>query len=139
LKFSDFIAAIAFFVLITVLLCLPGSALPKLSFLVTIHADKWVHVILFGTLCLLFCRPFRKTNYTDGKRRIAFLLIMMAAISYGVIMEFVQDRWVPNRSFETGDIMADAGGSLLGWLLSNRRWAGGKKIGPDRNRDRNQN
>jgi VanZ family protein len=124
-------------------LCLPGSTFRSYPWLATIHADKWVHIILFGILCLLFCQAFRKTNYTDGKRKKWFLLIMLAGIVYGTIMEFVQNRWVPNRSFETGDIVADSRGKPAGLfgMLSNRRWAGvrGKKIGPDRNRDRNQN
>lgn len=98
-----------------------------------------MHIVMFGTLVLLFCRPFRLSGFRPGKLIRVFLLVMGAAVCYGVMMEFVQDRWIPNRSFETGDIMADAGGSLLGWFISLKRWGRGKKIGPDRNRDRNQN
>ena len=56
------------------------------------------------------------------------------------MMEFVQKYWIPNRSFELGDIVADSAGCLLalGITLKNLQ-TGGKKIGPDGNRDRNQN
>ncbi|MDB5210059.1 MAG: VanZ family protein, partial [Sediminibacterium sp.] len=60
---------------------------------------------------------------------------------YGTIMEFVQKYWIPNRSFEIADILADSTGSLLAYLASRWKFLGRvkKKIGPDGNRDRNQN
>lgn len=65
--------------------------------------------------------------------------IAAVCISYGILMELVQKYWIPNRSFELQDILADTAGCMLGWLICRKIWDRGKKIGPDRNRDRNQN
>jgi VanZ family protein len=137
LKLTSFLLGIAWLALVTVLLCLPGSTIPNSPFLEMIHADKWVHIFLFGILFLAFAWPLR---LQDRPRKDKWLiLIAIAGISYGAIMEFVQGRWVPNRSFELADIVADSTGCALGWLVARKVWGGGQKIGPDRNRDRNQN
>jgi VanZ family protein len=33
-------------------------------------------------------------------------------------MEFVQENFIPNRSFDVGDIIADLAGSLIGYLIT---------------------
>ncbi len=52
-------------------------------------------------------------------------------------MEFVQKYFIPNRSFDVGDIIADGIGCAIGFVLSARPLY--KKIDPCRNRGRNQN
>jgi len=42
----------------------------------------------------------------------------MIWLSYGVMMEFVQLYFVKNRSFDTGDIIADAVGCVIGLIYS---------------------
>ena len=37
-------------------------------------------------------------------------------------MEYVQKYYVPNRSFDAGDIIADAVGSVLGTVYSIRKY-----------------
>ena len=113
MRFQQFIPAIFWFIISLVLLCLPGSNIPKYPFLAVIHADKWVHICMFFLLCFLFCYPFTKSEYPLAKRQNCFLLIALAGIAYGTIMEFVQKYWIPGRSFELLDIAADSAGSLL--------------------------
>jgi VanZ family protein len=137
LKFKSFIPGIAWLLLVTGLLCLPGSTIPKNSFLALLHADKWVHIVLFGMLFLLFAYPLRWSAH-EKKDRWMFLIALLG-ILFGVAMEFVQKYWVINRSFELRDIVADSAGCVLGWICAGKIWRLDKKIGPDRNRDRNQN
>ncbi len=55
-------------------------------------------------------------------------------------MEWVQKNWIPGRSFEVKDMCMDAVGCFTGYGLSRYAFAKSiKKIGPDRNRDLNQN
>jgi len=122
LRSSRFIPALAWLLLSLVLLCLPGSTLPQNAFFTKVHADKWIHIFLFGTLCLLWCRCFRENNGTVSARRGRFLWVTLLVIVYGAAMEFVQEYWIPNRSFELADIGADAVGAVLGFLISWRRW-----------------
>ncbi len=116
-----FTPAIAWFIFTVVLLCLPGSTIPKYPWLAVIHADKFVHITLFFILCFLFARPLR-SGYSIDQRKKWFLVILFGAIAYGTIMEFVQKYWIPNRSFELLDIAADSTGSLLAYLYSIKKW-----------------
>ncbi len=121
MSFKRFIPAIAWFIFTVVLLCLPGSTLPKYPWLAVIHADKFVHITLFFILYFLFAWPLRY-GYTIDQRKKWFLLILFSAIAYGTIMEFVQKYLIPNRSFELLDIAADSTGSLLAYLYSFKKW-----------------
>ena len=123
--FKQFIPAIAWFVLSLVLLCLPGSTIPKYPWLALIHADKWVHITLFFILCFLFSFPIKRSSLTKNEKLKWFVLITLAGIAYGTLMEFVQDRWIPNRSFEVLDIVADGTGSTLALVYSWRKFLRG--------------
>lgn len=43
----------------------------------------------------------------------------MAVLSsgYGVVMEFVQRNYIPNRSFDAWDIVADTAGSFIAFFI----------------------
>ena len=114
----SFFPAALWFIISTVLLTLPGSALPKEDWLSKIWIDKWVHIGLFSIMVFLCCWASHKKEKTKTK----FLWWAIAAIAYGVAMEFVQKYFIPNRSFDIGDIMADTVGSLLGLMYSTRRY-----------------
>jgi hypothetical protein len=122
LRFQSFIPAILWFICSLILLCLPGSSIPKYPWLAMIHADKWIHISLFFILCCLFSYPFRKSDTSLVKRKNWFFLILVGGILYGTIMEFVQERWIPNRSFELLDIAADSVGCLLAFLYVNKKF-----------------
>ncbi|HMU45552.1 MAG TPA: VanZ family protein [Chitinophagaceae bacterium] len=108
------IPAIAWLLLSFYLLTLPGTQLPQEDWLDKIWIDKWVHIAMFGLLVWLWCRVFVK------KSKRFFLAICIACILYGIAMEFVQKYLVINRSFDIGDIVADAVGSSLGLYMSLR-------------------
>lgn len=65
--------------------------------------DKLVHILLFGVLCFLFCKSASQKY---------FLLITVSISLYGLMMEFVQKNYIPNRSFDIWDVVADTAGSL---------------------------
>lgn len=131
----------AWFLFVLILLCLPGSTIPKYPWLSVIYADKWIHIILFYILCVLFSWPFRNAIMVGSGRQIWFLCIAAGGVSFGTLMEFVQENWVTNRSFEISDILADSIGCVLAYVYARHNYSGElpKKIGPDGNRDRNQN
>ena len=105
--------AISYLLLISVLFCLPGSAFPKTNWLSDIYFDKWVHIGFFAFLIIVWNWA---ANSTD---RNWTLVILFAAIAYGLLVEFVQDTFIPNRGFDVGDWIADIAGSLLGlWTWS---------------------
>jgi VanZ family protein len=98
-----FFCAICWFIITTVLLCIPGNNLPKIGWLHILQFDKFVHIFIFGILSFLFCKAANKKW---------FLLIALFCSIYGMAMEFVQENWIPNRSFDVWDIVADSIGSF---------------------------
>lgn len=80
---------------------------------------------MFSGLVFLFARPFQYSGWPDRKKHRLFGRILIAGIAYGILMEFVQKYWIPNRSFELADIIADSGGCLLGYVVSRRLFSAG--------------
>src|SRR5690242_11649389 len=91
-----------------VLLCLPGSAIPSEGVFSTPGIDKVVHVILFGGIVLYwgFNLYFRRSD--SRKWRTIILLLTFLTIALGIGLEFLQLYYIPNRSFDGLDIVADS-------------------------------
>ena len=110
---------LAYLVICTVLLTLPGSAIPKDNWFDRMWMDKWVHLGMFFLLTILWCYAFKRRGKANLK---VFTWILGLAILYGVLMEFVQHYWIPHRSYDPGDMIADAAGALLGFWVSSKRY-----------------
>lgn len=116
----SFIYPVCWLIICTVLLVLPGRAFPKENWLEKIWFDKWVHIGLFAIMVVLWCWAFQPLQPDKEKRLVPFLFFALWWLAYGTGMEFVQKYFVANRSFDTGDIIADGVGCLAGFLYS--RW-----------------
>lgn len=104
------IAALAWSILIFILLIIPGQEFPRTPRVP--FFDKIVHFFLFGVQVFLWC------SYNNKKfTRKLFPIIFLLSSLYGIGMEYVQKYWVVNRSFEIEDIVADIAGSFAGWLV----------------------
>jgi VanZ family protein len=90
---------------VVVMSLLPRSEVPELNL-----SDKFEHfaaytgVALLGGLCV-------------RSRLWKFALIPVAAIALGVVLEFLQ-LYVPGRSLEAADALANAAGAASGAVLS---------------------
>jgi len=115
---------IVWFIITTVLLSLPGAAFPKGNWLDKTGFDKWVHIGLFALLVFLLCWGILRFTNDEKKLNRLFLFFSIDSLVYGVIMEFIQGNLIPNRSFDVGDIVADALGCLLGWFMIKRYRSG---------------
>ena len=76
---------------------------------------------MFAIMVFLWCWAFLRINLNKKKLIKAFILIAVLWLSYGIGMEFVQKYLVVNRSFDSGDIIADGVGCLAGLIYSNWR------------------
>jgi VanZ family protein len=118
--------AVTWLLTITTLLCIPGTKLPKITWQDKIWLDKWIHVFLFMTLVLLWNKVYTdKKNSQDNIRKI-FSQIMILGFLYGFAMELVQKYFIPFRSFDIGDILADGAGCFIGYLISIKRFVKAK-------------
>ncbi len=117
-------AAISWFIISVILLTLPGTAFPQEDWLDKIWFDKWVHIGMFGVMVILWCLAIRslKKNSDGVRLRRLFFIVALCALGYGILMEFLQAGFIPFRSFDIGDIVADAVGSAAGLIFSTMRY-----------------
>ena len=115
--------AVIWLLLVTTLLCIPGTKLPKITWQDKIWLDKWVHIFLFIVLVILWSKAYSHKKNTHSSSRRIFLQIMITGIVYGIAMEIVQKYFIPFRSFDLGDIIADAIGCVVGYFFAIKKFS----------------
>ncbi|MEI7588814.1 MAG: VanZ family protein [Chitinophagia bacterium] len=105
-------------ILVFVLLSMPGGNFHDPNSLIAMImslplADKVIHMALFGSLALSFFVHYEVSSkhFLKSIRAKAYTLIF--CILYGIGMEYYQKYYVPSRSFEVADMLADAIGAIL--------------------------
>jgi VanZ family protein len=106
-------------VMVTILLCLPGSAFPSEDWFNKYYVDKIVHAFLFGVLVAGYVLFIRHSNLSD-KKQLA-LWVTVCACLFGLLMEFVQKYYIPHRAFEMLDFAADSTGAVLAYFLLRKK------------------
>lgn len=115
--FKEFWPGIAWFFVICFLVFLPGKDVPEIDWLGKMQIDKLIHAGMFGSLIFLFCLPFFKVEISL-KRKINYLIrICLAAIVWGITIEFIQKYFIPGRSFELLDWAADSTGVIIAFFF----------------------
>jgi hypothetical protein len=117
-----YLPAITWLLISTILLTIPGSSFPKENWLEKLWVDKWVHLAMFSIMVFLWCWATMKIPQSTTQRKKTFIIIACFALVYGSAMEFVQHYLIPNRSFDAGDIIADAAGCGAGFIFSWTRY-----------------
>lgn len=96
-----------------VLFFLPGSDLPQHGWFDNIpQFDKLVHFGLFMILLSVWTSAF--TISIPEK----IWPVLGLALLYGLLVEIIQKLWVPGRSFDLFDVVADMMGSVTGVFLN---------------------
>jgi hypothetical protein len=98
-----------------ILLSIPGNLLEGTGMFHIPHLDKIAHIGLFGGLSFLWSLFL---HYRNGVGRNVFLLVAVAVSIYGVAIEFYQFYFIPKRSFDVYDIVADVCGALCGYFAT---------------------
>lgn len=98
-------AAIAWTLLIFILCFLPGKDIPNLHIPLI---DKWAHIILFGVFAYLW-------HLTTPTQNIVYKIsLFLISLFVGWLVEYVQGHYVPQRSQDNMDILADTIGGTIG-------------------------
>ena len=117
------VPAIVWLITCTILLTLPASAFPSDKWYTKIPMwDKWIHIGLFCILTFLFCWGIFKSGIPVFNLKKKFIQTAICCLLYGILMELIQRYFIPNRSFDPGDVIADGVGSLGGLFYSFRRF-----------------
>ena len=119
--FSHLFFPIAWTIAIQVLLCLPGSAIPSEGLFDIPHLDKIVHLFLFGGVTGLWCYYYYARGIRASKLKIIFFIIYLLIAINGILLEFVQRDYIPNRSFDQEDIIADILASSIAYGICSIR------------------
>jgi len=102
----------------TVLLTIPGDSLPSERWLNIPHLDKYIHIFLFAVMTVLMSRWLLKKGIPYHRDKLYIIICGSIALAYGIGMEYVQKYWVPLRSFDYTDIIADGVGAILGIVIT---------------------
>ena len=113
-----FIPGIIWFIISFILLTIPGKQIPTISWMDFYQSDKIVHIILFFTLCFLFSFAIKGSD----KKYSLIAYIAIAGLMYGIAMEFVQKYFIPFRSCDVDDMIADGIGCLIDYVWWRRRF-----------------
>jgi VanZ family protein len=94
--------------LIFILCFLPGKDLPEVNLP---FVDKWTHLILFAVFSFLW---LTSSNTVSIK---VFIIVFFASGYTGWIIEYIQGHFVPDRSQDNMDTLADIAGSVGGMIV----------------------
>jgi len=115
--FTKFIPGIIWFIVVLVLIILPGSDFPKVDdWYHRWFVDKWIHSGIFGLLAFLFMFPFAQAIKESSHALWIFENIAKLTILWGFITECVQ-LMVPGRSFDLMDGLADTAGAAIAYFI----------------------
>ena len=123
LTFARFVPGIAWFIIVLILICLPGKELPGKSWLDELYVDKWVHVIMFAGIFIGFAWPYRGLSISPSVKKSYYIRLMLATIIWGLATEFIQKFFISGRSFDLFDWLADSAGAVGAyWGIGHRKW-----------------
>ncbi|MFZ4057352.1 MAG: VanZ family protein [Ferruginibacter sp.] len=113
MKPIHFVPSIVWFLLILVLISIPGEELPESEFLFSINFDKLVHAGLFGMQVILLCYALNKSNASIAQKKQLYILVTFLSCLWGLGTECIQLYFVHNRTFSWMDFIADSVGALI--------------------------
>lgn len=119
--FNSFLPAIFWWLFVLVLICTPGKDLPRLgSWTEIISLDKIIHVLVFGAMALFFMMPFAQRISSAQAKKNLFLKLAIATALWGLTTEFIQRFWIPGRSFDLYDVVADSIGAFTAYFYAKK-------------------
>jgi len=115
-----FLPGIAWFLVVLVLICLPGEDVPEAPWMPIPDFDKLVHAGLFGGIVFWFCMPFKKAGMQRRDKLHLFFKLTIATILWGITTEFIQKFFIAGRQFDMLDWAADSLGAVIAFFVSKK-------------------
>jgi len=108
---KSFFLALIWVVLVTVLSLINGSSFSGFGPTIP-NADKLVHFLFYFVMQILLCFALCKSY-----NLIKYLYILLFTLSYGIIIELLQEKITTTRSGDFYDFLANALGAITAFLL----------------------
>lgn len=110
-------------VIIIVLCSIPGQEFPDASFIDIPHFDKIVHFGLYFILSVVAIKGIQQQNRFKLLKSHPYLSILIYAVFLGVNLELIQYYYIPFRSGDILDMLANFIGAISGVFLIKLRFA----------------
>ncbi|MFT3682011.1 MAG: VanZ family protein [Ferruginibacter sp.] len=122
-RFVSFLPGIAWFIIVMIVVFLPGDDVPDTGWLNISNFDKLIHAGLFGGIVFLFCFPFKKAPGGKREKRDLFVRITIATVIWGFTTELIQKYFIPGRQYDLADWLADSIGAFIAFFVSLKLFA----------------
>ncbi|MEQ1747116.1 MAG: VanZ family protein [Saprospiraceae bacterium] len=109
-----FLPALIWLIVIVFLSTKGGVSVPSFDLFQT---DKLAHAAAYALLTGLLLWGAARQPGSKGIRPMHALGAVLFASAFGALMEYVQFRFFPDRMFEYDDMLANAIGAVVGWVL----------------------
>lgn len=100
------------FITIAFLTPLKGTA----NFKFFIPPDKLIHLSFYTILAFIWNYYF-SISKNNIKINQLITVVILACLIYGIIIEVIQELWVPTRGADVFDVLANLTGAILGSIL----------------------
>jgi len=121
--YRKFIPGIAWFFLTLIAISIPGYDLPKVGdWFNQIDFDKLIHTGLFGTLAFLFMYPVAIADRPKKEKRYWYIKVALSTCIWGLTTELIQKYFIPGRSYDIVDFMADSLGAIIALIFFSIRY-----------------
>ena len=111
------VLAVAWTILIFIGCSLPGKDLPPIT--VFDHFDKVVHFVFFFVFAILWRQSLSPSGGGIRGRKF-YATIILLSFAYGFALEFYQINFVPGRTWDVWDGVADGVGGMAGVLFAKK-------------------
>ncbi|MHA7130762.1 VanZ family protein [Algoriphagus namhaensis] len=106
------ILGISWLVILLFAMLTPGDEFPEID--VFSLQDKVIHFVCFGLLSFIWCGVKYKSSQAENRKTLAWNYLIFGVLM-GIFVEIGQ-RYVPYRTFDLQDIIANEAGGLVGFL-----------------------
>jgi VanZ family protein len=83
-----------------------------------IKPDKVAHFFFYAVYVILFQRSFSTMPSGSVYSRNQYSLPLLSGILYGGLIEIYQGLLLPNRTADYVDVIANAIGAIIGWMIT---------------------
>ena len=117
--FKSLFPALLWALFILIICGIPGQHLPRLDFWKWVRPDKLVHLFVFAVLCYLLINGFVKQERLNLFRKNPKLCAVLLSISYGIVIECLQEYVFIDRTGDVRDAIANSIGAFAGlWCFN---------------------
>ncbi len=116
MKLRYLLPSILWLIVISLLLSMPASSIPKTPFLNIPHFDKVVHLFLFSVFVILLNFGFYKQKMIE-LHRCHYTISMLLGVLTGIGTELLQNYLAIGRSGDLVDLLFDIAGCIIGWVF----------------------